>query len=330
MRRTAQGLLVLALLAVMAACGEVSGQLGQAASGQAASGQAFYDHIFVIVEENLGPNALLNNPKASAFNRMADSYGLATLYYGVTHPSEGNYVAMIGADDYGIRDDNPYREHQINSPSLVDQLEAAGLTWKGYFQSMPAPGYEGTCYPVSSCLYASKHNPFLDFTHIANSAVERANLVPDTELMPDLAAGNVANFNYIVPDLCHDMHGVRGICPNQQTNIRVADQYLASVVALITATSTWREGHNAIVVTFDEGNSDNGCCDANPGGGRVVTVVETNGGATGLRDPTPYNHYSLAATIEKAFGLGCIQNACDTTNVKPMDALFGMHSTPDS
>src|SRR5581483_8060326 len=103
-----------------------------------------------------------------------------------------------------------------------------------------------------------------------------------------------------VPDQCHDMHGIGGTCPDEQTNIKVADDYLKSVVNAITSSHMWKQGHNAIVVTFDEGDTATGCCDANPGGGKVVTIVQTNHKPTGIQDPTPYNHYSLVATIEKA------------------------------
>jgi phosphatidylinositol-3-phosphatase len=139
----------------------------------------------------------------------------------------------------------------------------------------------------------------------------------------------VPNFAFIAPDQCHDMHGIGGTCPDEQTNIKVADDYLKSLVGAITSSKMWKQGHNAIVLTFDEGDSNSGCCDANPGGGNIVTIVQTNHKPTHLQDPTPYNHYSLVATIEKAFGLGCIQFACDTANVKSMDQLFDLHHQHD-
>jgi hypothetical protein len=147
--------------------------------------------------------------------------------------------------------------------------------------------------------------------------------VPDTQLGQDLA-GSVPNFGFIAPDQCHDMHGLSA-CADETTNIRVADSYLQNTVNAIMNAPFWKNGHNAIVVTFDEGDTTLGCCDANPGGGRVVTIVINNHASSGVQDPTPYNHYSLVATIEKAFGLGCLQFACDTANVKPMEPLFQDH-----
>src|SRR5205823_4148899 len=153
-----------------------------------------------------------------------------TNYFGVIHPSEGNYVALTDADAHGVTDDNSYTTHQFTNPTLVDGLNAAGLTWKGYFQSLPAPGFLGTCYPgEDNCLYASKHNGFLNFSQILASPGELQKLVPDTALHDDLISGGVPNHSFIVPDQCHDMHGL-ATCPDEQTNIEVADDYLSSIV----------------------------------------------------------------------------------------------------
>ena len=41
----------------------------------------------------------------------------------------------------------------------------------------------------------------------------------------------------------------------------------------------------------------------NPGGGWIPTIVITNHGVRGLKDATPYDHYSLLRTTEDASGL---------------------------
>jgi hypothetical protein len=122
------------------------------------------------------------------------------------------------------------------------------------------------------------------------------------------------------------MHGIGGgVCPESPTLFQMGDAYVASTVTAIMNAPVWQRGNNAIVVTWDEDDfqtSNLGCCDANPGGGHVATIVITNHGSRGITDDTAFNHYSLLATIQTAFGLGCLQNTCDTTNVKPMTKLF--------
>jgi len=51
--------------------------------------------------------------------------------------------------------------------------------------------------------------------------------------------------------------------------------------------------------------------------------VITNQSHHHISDNTPYNHYSLLDSLEQAFGLPCLQNACDRTDgVVPMTPLF--------
>jgi len=143
------------------------------------------------------------------------------------------------------------------------------MTWKGYFQSLPpippsgvittGPNANGPYtfkWPSNSvALYASKHNPFVNFTGTQGAL---ANMVPDTQLAADLAAGNLPNFSLIVPDQCHDMHGT-GTCTSANGLISAGDTYVGDTVREIMASAQWKQGRNAIVVTWDEDDfSDQG------------------------------------------------------------------------
>jgi Phosphoesterase family len=143
--------------------------------------------------------------------------------WGVTHPSEPNYVASTAGSFFGIQDDNPYWTHQVAEPNLGSQLEAAGLSWKTYQQSLPSVGFTGNNYPAgvvpgaTAKLYASKHNPFVNylalygpvpttssdgefpsnFTPNAAQQTELNKMVPDTQLATDLANGTVPNLSLV-------------------------------------------------------------------------------------------------------------------------------------
>ena len=55
----------------------------------------------------------------------------------------------------------------------------------------------------------------------------------------------------------------------------------------------------------------------------MATVVITNNSSKHVVDNTPYNHYSLLLSLEQAFGLSCLEHACDASlGVKPMAPLF--------
>jgi hypothetical protein len=314
-----------------------------------------YQHVVEIMMENTSYQTIIGNSNAPQINALAGKYGLATNYYGVTHPSEPNYVANIGGSYFGIQDDNQFYctptmastdpncagttvNHTVSAPSIADQLTAAGKTWKGYFQSLPpapAPGNLVTSgpnangpytfkYPSNSnALYASKHNPFVNFTGTQGAL---ANMVPDTQLATDLVTSKLPNFSLVVPDQCHDMHGT-GSCTDTNSLISSGDSYVGTTVRSIMASPVWKHGNNAVVITWDEddfsdsGQLGTGCCGADPGGGHVVTIVITNHGDDHVVDNTAYNHYSLLRTMEDAFGLSHLAHAGDSA-VPPMTPLF--------
>ena len=287
------------------------------------------DHAFVIMMENTGYDSLIGNSNAPWINQAASMYGLATDYHGVTHPSQPNYIAAIAGSTLGVADDS---DHTVaaGSKSIVDQLESRGLTWAAYMQS-----YSLCSAPTdSSCgnqLYERKHNPFISFPQVQASAAEQANIVDLSQLSGDLASGQVANFVWISPDQCHDMHG-RGAdasdpCAysNVQDLIATGDAFLQATVDEIMSSSVWASGHSAIFVTWDESDytgsgpfgfgDTSGCCTANPGGGHVVTIVIDNQGRAQGTLATPTNHYSLLRTIQDAMHLGCLEATCERSQV---------------
>ena len=62
-------------------------------------------HIWYIMMENHGYTELIGNPQAPYINSLARKYALATHYYGVTHPSEPNYLAAVSGGTQGVWDD---------------------------------------------------------------------------------------------------------------------------------------------------------------------------------------------------------------------------------
>lgn len=347
--------LAAAALALVGVAWMVIPSASMASASNAVSAIPHYQHIVEIMMENTSYATIIGNSNAPQINTLANEYGLATNYYGVTHPSEPNYVASVGGSYFGMQDDNPFYctpamattdpncagttvNHTISAQSIADQLTAAGKTWRGYFQSLPptpapgtlvksGPGANGPYtykYPSSSvALYASKHNPFVNFVGTQNDV---ANMVPDTQLSTDLAKGNLANYSLVVPDQCHDMHGTGG-CSSTRGLIAAGDLYVGATVSQIMSSRVWREGNNAIIITWDEddfsdsGQIGTGCCGADPGGGHVVTIVITNQGHGHVTDNTAYNHYSLLRTMEDALGLPYLAHAGDSS-VPSMTALF--------
>ena len=311
-------------------------------------------HIFYIMMENHAANDIFGNTADAPYlNSLASSYGVATHYFGVTHPSLPNYLAAISGDFQGIWDDCPAgatitcapqafvsgspslttneaasasnRPHLFNSPTLVDQLQAHHLTWKAYMQSMPSVGFTG----ASTELYGQKHNPFVYFTSIRDNPASMQNIVPFSQFNQDIQSATIPNFVWITPDACSDMHGISqsaaqliGIpdCATYDGLIARGDNFIHTVVSEIMNSPSWKAG-SAIVIVWDENDAgSSGCCNspvglnsATLGGANVPLIVITSNGPhpTVLSD-TSYNHYSLLATIEHIWGLGCLANACNS------------------
>jgi phospholipase C len=334
-----------------------------------------YEHIILIIAENHGYDQIIDKQDAPNINRLAKDYGSATKFYGEVHPSKANYIAMIGGDTFGIHDDDayycragspdqycrssetihPYVDHTVTARSLADQLKERNLTWKGYYESIPAAGSKAVYFPdphspvhgQPNQLYASKHNAFINFKSVQEDPTFAEKILGFDRLLADLASGQFPNYAHIVPNQCNEMHGMEpgpNVPPdcefdNDAGRIARGDKAIGDLVAKIKASPIWsKPGANvAIVITWDE-NEDGrtvkgkGCCGyepnspANFGGGQIPTIVVTNHGPRAVVDPTPYNHYSLLRTTEAAFGITeYLGHANDTgAGVRTMVKLFAV------
>jgi hypothetical protein len=295
-----------------------------------------FKHVFVIMMENTGYDALIGNTNAPFVNQAASRYGLATSYFGVTHPSQPNYIAATSGSTNGVADDN---DTTIDVPNIVDQLDSKHKTWKAYMQS-----YSLCVTPLDhACgnqLYERKHNPFISYLDVQSKPARVANIVDFSQLSTDLASGHVADYVWISPDQCHDMHG-RGSTPDDPCDfsrvpdlIATGDAFLRDAVHAIRHSKAWT-GNSVIFVVWDESDftgggfngfgDDSGCCDSVPGqgGGRVVMIAITSHSDDPRTSSVPYNHQSMLATIEDGWHLGCLAFTCDTANVPPMNDLVG-------
>src|SRR5262249_14864576 len=104
--------------------------------------------------------------------------------------------------------------------TIADQLEAKGLTWRGYMEDMAnGPADQQTCRhpqpnqsdPTQTARqgdqYATRHNPFPYFHSLIDGPSCRANDVDFTHMGGEMAqADTTPSFSFITPNLCHDGH----------------------------------------------------------------------------------------------------------------------------
>ncbi|MDB5829668.1 MAG: phosphoesterase [Variovorax sp.] len=90
-----------------------------------------YDNIFVIIEENKSTDVIVGNSRAVNINAILNKYNQLSTYYSTGNPSEPNYTALGGGDDFGITDDNWIGCGAVGPYALTDVAFAGGTASDG-------------------------------------------------------------------------------------------------------------------------------------------------------------------------------------------------------
>ncbi len=252
--------------------------------------------VFIVVMENHNWSDISGSSSAPYINSLLDEGAHSENYFNApgVHPSEPNYIWMEAGTDFGIDDDaNPDANHQpADTPHLVTMLEDAGVTWRSYQE-----GITGDDCPLSGRgLYAPKHNPMIYFDDVTDGNSTTAtrcieHVRPYSELADDLAAGTAAQYNFVTPDLCHDMHNSSGC--DSSDSVKNGDDWLA---AELPAMIDYVNAHDGVVfVTWDESE----------GGDHPIGMIALGPFArVGFTESTThYTHGSLLRSVQEIFAV---------------------------
>lgn len=273
-------------------CGSAAPGAALSVGATSALPRSASSHVIVLVMENAEFGEVIGSSSAPYVNALARRYGVAEGSYAITHPSLPNYLALSSGSTQGISSD--CTDCSVSARNIVDQLEAAGVSWGAYLEDAPSPCYRG----AEAGGYAKKHNPFIYYRDIAASPSRCRRLVGFGQLASDLRAGRLPTYAWISPNLCDDGH---------DCGVAAGDRFLARTVPTLL-----RElgPHGFLVLTWDEGTSDDGCCVA-AHGGRIATIVAGPDVRARSRASAPVDHYGVLATIERALGLPPLAGAAD-------------------
>jgi hypothetical protein len=260
-------------------------------------------HVAVVVLENREDTEVLGNPEAPYLNHLAERGTVAANYFAIAHPSLPNYLAMLGGSTFAIT--RNCVDCTIAGPNLATQLSRAGISWRAYMGGMPYPCYTGAEYGG----YVKRHNPFMYFPSLTSRPERCAQIVPEERLEADLDRHRLPAFAWFTPDVCHDAH---------DCELAAADYHL---YPLLPRLINQLGPHGLLVVTFDEGSSDAGCCGVEAGG-RILTILVGPDIPHGDRLSRPYDHYSLLASLEDRFGMARLRQAHGAIPLAP--ALFAV------
>lgn len=242
-------------------------------------------HVVIVIEENRSQANIIGNKSAPFINALAAGGALMAQSFAETHPSEPNYLALFAGDTFGVTKD----VCPVNAgaaPNLASELLAAGYTFGGYAEDLPAVGS-----PVCSAgKYARKHVPWANFSN-----VPPANSVPFSAFPTAASYPNLPTVSFVIPNNDNNMHDGSIAAGDAWLNRQLVDY------------ANWASANNSLlIVTWDE--------DDYTENNQVPTIIVGQGVTTGQYDET-VNHYNLLATLEAMYGLAKVGSSASASAI---------------
>jgi hypothetical protein len=316
-------------------------------------------HVFVVFLENEDATVTFGPGSPAHFlnDTLVKRGVFVSQYFGTSHASLGNYTSFISGQptDSALDADCDFRTnfaqtgvaalgavigqgcvYPTNVSTLVNQLAAKHLTWKGYMEDMgndpdreadrcgrvPIGAKDITNDAEPGDQYAARHDPFVWFHAITNFPARCNNVVPLSQLESDLSSETTTpNFAFITPNVCHDGHDSPCV-DGEPGGLISADAWLHDWIPLILNSEAFKEDGVLLITTDEsEGVGPNGvdnavsCCieqsgpnikqpgGNGPGGGRVAAVMISRFIKPNTVSNVPYNHFSALKSIEEIFGV---------------------------
>lgn len=264
--------------------------------------------VVVVVEENKEYSSVIGNTAMPFLNQLATENGLATAYFANDQPSLPNYF-MLTTGQTVISHTETYNMPPGGFPgdNIVRSLKAAGKTWKAYAESLPSVGYlGGDKYP-----YIQHHNPFTLFSDVVGDPAEQQNIVPLAQLATDLAAGNLPDYSFVIPNNQNNSHDCpAGLPTNCDVNqsLANADQWLQTNLGPVLDDADFKKS-GLMFIVYDEAIPS----DKSHGGGHVACVLAGGLVKHGFQSANLYQHESLLRTALKALGITTFPGAAATS-----------------
>jgi hypothetical protein len=264
-----------------------------------------WDHIVIVIEENKSFTQVLGNPASAPYLNNTLKAGGASLtdVYGITHPSQPNYLQFFSGANQGVTTNNdtsgitPY-----NTSNLGAELIAAGRTFIGYSENLPTVGYTG--FDADGGLYARRHNPWVQWQ--ANDSPTANHLPPSLNqsfsAFPTTPANfaNLPSVSIVVPNNNNNMHD--GTIPQ-------GDAWLQTNLG---AYANWAKDNNSLlIVTFDEDNSS--------ARNRIPTVLYGANVKSGAEVDGTWTLHNVLHTVEAANGAA---HAAASNDVRSITGAF--------
>ena len=272
-----------------------------------ASNVPAFDHVFVVMMEN--QNALpteaptgaghyiLGNRAAPYLNQTVAVMG-STLgqMYATTHPSDPNDLALSGGSTFGWTTNPVVGSDMIDARHLGDQLDAAGLTWKGY-----AAGAYGGCDKTNhnteaGGYYLPDAEPFMLYRDVVGNPQRcAAHNQPLTALATDLqSVDTTPALAWFAANDVNDM---------EDGGVAAGDRWLSQTLPAIFSSPAWTQQRSLLIISWAQSH-DNAFGPDYPNHVATYVIGSQDTVKPGYTSPVRYTDFSLGRTIEDALGVG--------------------------
>ena len=240
-----------------------------------------YDKVVIVVEENKALGDVLGSSEAPYLNSLAVSGATFGNMFGLTHPSQPNYLELFSGSNQGVNHNGLIAGVPLSTPNLAAAIAQAGGTFVGYSESMPSAGYTGEI--ADGGRYARRHNPWVNWqsnTPGPNQFLQAVNQ-PFSAFPTSFAL--LPRVSIVVPNNDNNSH---------DGTVGQMDTWLQQNLG---AYATWAAANNSLlVVTFDE--------DSFASRNRIPTLFYGAGIAAGRTVPSTWTAHNLLRTVAEIAG----------------------------
>jgi len=256
------------------------------------------DHVVICVLENHAYQQIIGSSSAPYINHLSTIGANMVEYYGLSHPSQTNYIKLFSGESQGVTSNNVPVGTPFSTPNLGASLLYSGFTFIGYSEDLPSVG---SLVEVSGG-YARKHSPWVHWQGTGTNQIPAScnqtldNFPADFNQLPDLS--------FVIPNLDNAMHD--GVDP---TRIETGDRFVSDVLSPYV---NWAMNNNSLlIVLFDE--------DDNFSSNHIPCIFVGPMVTPGNYAQTGYDHYDMLRTIQDMYGLPYIANS---VTAKPIEEIW--------
>jgi phosphatidylinositol-3-phosphatase len=256
-----------------------------------------YDHVVIVIEENEQYQAIIGSTQAPYINSLANNGVSLASMHAIVHPSQPNYLELYSGSNQGVISDSSVGA-KFTTPNLGASLIAAGRTFAGYSESLPAEG-DITSDNVNG--YVKRHCPWICWMPATDplglNQIPRNLHKPFTAFPSDFT--QLPTVSFVIPNNDNNMH---------TGSISTADAWIKTN---LSAYAEWAKTNNSLlIITWDE--------DSFQQANRIPTIFYganlqpwQNNGAWSL--------HNLLRTLEDMYGL---PHAGRAAQVPPITGSF--------